>query len=54
MNHDNPMTIGFVGDEMTLKATLFVCVLIIISKALVSCITGLEKRTLTIDDPHCY
>jgi hypothetical protein len=25
MNHDNPMTIGFVGDEMTLKATLFIC-----------------------------
>ncbi len=44
MNHDNPRTIGFVEDEMTLKATLFVCVSIIISKALVSCVIGLEER----------
>jgi hypothetical protein len=44
MNHDNPMTIRFVGDEMTLKATLFVCVLIVISKTLVSCVTCLEER----------
>jgi hypothetical protein len=44
MNHDNPMTIAFVGDEMTLKATLLVCVLIVISKNLVSCIIGLKKK----------
>jgi hypothetical protein len=30
MSHDNPMTIGFIRDEMTLKATL--------------CVTSLEKR----------
>ncbi len=38
------MTIGFVGDEMTLKATLFICVLIVISKALVSCIICFKDR----------
>ncbi len=43
-NHDNPMTIGFVGDEMSLKATLLVCILIITFKALVSCVTSLEER----------
>ncbi len=44
MNHDNPMTIGFVGDEMTLKTTLFVYISIVISKALISCVIGLEER----------
>jgi len=44
MSHDNPMTIRFVGDEMTLKATLLVCVLIVISKALVSCVTSPKER----------
>jgi hypothetical protein len=44
MNHDNPMTIGFVKDEMTLKATLLVCVLIVIFKALVSCVIGPKER----------
>jgi hypothetical protein len=44
MNHDNPMTIGFVEDEMTLKAILLVCVPIVIFKALVSCVTCLEER----------
>jgi hypothetical protein len=43
MNHDNPMTIGFVEDEMTLKATLLLCVLIVISTILVSCITCPKK-----------
>ncbi len=44
MNHDNLMTIGFVEDEMALKATLLVCVLIVISKALVSCVTSPKER----------
>jgi hypothetical protein len=44
MNHDKPMMIGFVGDEITLKTTLLVCVPILIFKALVSCIIGLEER----------
>jgi hypothetical protein len=44
MNHDNPMTIRFVGDGMTLKATLLVCILIVISKALVSCVTSLKEN----------
>jgi len=44
MNHDNPMTIGFVGDEMTLKTTLFVYISIVISKALISCVIGFEER----------
>jgi hypothetical protein len=44
MNHENSMTIGFVGDEMTLKATLLVCFSTIIFKALVSCITSLEEK----------
>ncbi len=42
--HDNPMTIGFVVDEMTLKATLLVCISIVISKALVSCVIGPKRR----------
>jgi hypothetical protein len=44
MSHDNPMTIKFVGDEMTLKATLLICVSIIIYKALVSCIISPRER----------
>jgi len=44
MSHDNPMTIGFVRDEMTLKVTLLVCISIIIFKALVSCIIGLGGK----------
>jgi hypothetical protein len=44
MSHDNPMTIGFVGDEMTLKATLLVCIPIVIFKTLVSCVTSFEER----------
>jgi hypothetical protein len=44
MSHDNPMTIRFVGDEMTLKATLLVCVIIVISKALVSCVTSPKEK----------
>jgi hypothetical protein len=44
MSHDNPMTIGCVGNEMTLKATLFVSILIVIFKALVLCIKGPEKN----------
>jgi hypothetical protein len=40
MNHDKPMMIGFIGDEMTLKATLFVCIPILIFKGLVSCVTS--------------
>jgi hypothetical protein len=44
MNHDNPMMIGFVKDDMTLKTTLLLCDPIIIVNALVSCIIGLEER----------
>ncbi len=44
MNHDNPMMIRFVGDEMTLKKTLLLCDPIIIINALISCATGLEER----------
>jgi hypothetical protein len=43
MNHDNPMMIGFVRDEMTLKTTLLMCDPIVTVNALVSCITSLEK-----------
>jgi hypothetical protein len=43
MSHDNAMTITHFGDEMTLKATLFVCISIVISKALVSCIIDPEE-----------
>jgi hypothetical protein len=44
MSHDNPMMIGFVGDEMKLKTTLLLCDLIVTINVLVSCVTGLEKR----------
>ncbi len=33
MNHDNPMMIRFVGDEMTLKTTLLLCDPIVIVNA---------------------
>jgi hypothetical protein len=44
MNHDNPMMIGFVGNETRLKITLLLCDLIVTINALVPCVTGLEKR----------
>ncbi len=44
MNHDNPMMIGFVGDEMTLKTTLLLCDPIVIVNALVSCVISFEER----------
>jgi hypothetical protein len=44
MNHDNPMMIRFVGNEMTLKTTLLLHNLFIIVNTLVSCVTGHEKR----------
>lgn len=43
---DNPMIIDFVRDEMTLKTTLLVCNLMIISNALVSCVVSFEKKPL--------
>jgi hypothetical protein len=43
MRHDNPMMIGFVKNEMTLKTTLLLCDRIITVIALVSCITGPKK-----------
>ncbi len=36
MNQDNPMMIGFVRDEMTLKTTLLKCDPMVISNVLVS------------------
>jgi hypothetical protein len=44
LHHDNPMMIGFVGDEMTLKITLLFCDSIVIINALVSCIIGHEEK----------
>jgi hypothetical protein len=44
MSHENPMMIGFVENEMTLKTTLLLCDPIIIINALVSCITSPEER----------
>jgi hypothetical protein len=46
MKQDNPMTIDFVRDEMTLKTTLLVCDPMIISKALVSCVISFGKKPL--------
>jgi hypothetical protein len=43
MSHDNPMMLGFVGNEMTLKTTLLLCDPIVTVNALVSCIIGLEE-----------
>jgi hypothetical protein len=42
MSHDNPLMIGFVRDEMTLKTTLLLCDPIVIVNILVSCVTHLE------------
>ncbi len=44
MNHDNPMMIGFVRDETTLKIILLLCDPIVIFNTLVSCVTSLEER----------
>jgi hypothetical protein len=43
VSHDNPMMIGCVGDEMTLKITLLLCDPMMVSNALVSCITCPKK-----------
>jgi hypothetical protein len=43
MNHDNPMMIRFVRDEMTLKTILLLCDPIVTVNALVSCVTSFEK-----------
>jgi hypothetical protein len=43
MNHDNPMMIMFVKDEMTLNTTLLLCDPIVTTKALVSCVRRLRK-----------
>jgi hypothetical protein len=42
MSHDNPMMIGFVGDD--LKTTLLLCDPIVTINILVSCVIGPEKR----------
>jgi hypothetical protein len=42
--HDNPMLIRFVGDEMTLKIILLLCDPIVTVNILVSCVIGLKKR----------
>jgi hypothetical protein len=44
MNHDNPMMIRFVKDEMTLKITFLLCDLIVIVNVLGSCAIAFEKR----------
>jgi hypothetical protein len=44
MSHDNPMMIGFFGDEMTLKTTLLLYDPIVTINDLVSCVTSLEER----------
>jgi hypothetical protein len=44
MSQDNPMMIGFFKDEMTLNTTLLKCDPMVISNALVSCVTSLEER----------
>jgi hypothetical protein len=53
MNHDNPMMIRFVEDDMTLKITLLLCDPIVTINVLGSCVIGFEKRfrpliTLTV------
>jgi extradiol dioxygenase family protein len=45
MSHDNQMMIRFVGDEMTLKTTLFLCDPIVSVNALDSCVTRVMKKT---------
>ncbi len=44
MSHDNPMMIGFVRDEMTLKTTLLLCDPIVTVNTLVSCVKGPKER----------
>jgi len=44
MNQDNPMMIGFAEDEMTLRTILLECNLMVISNALVSCVTSPKKK----------
>ncbi len=44
MNQNNPMMIGFVGDEMTLKIILLVCNPMVIFNALVSCVVSYKER----------
>jgi hypothetical protein len=44
MNQDNPMMIGFVEDEMTLRTILVECNSMVISNALVSCVTSPKKK----------
>jgi hypothetical protein len=44
MNHNNPMLMGFVGNEMTLKAILLQCDPMVISNALVLCITNFKEK----------
>jgi hypothetical protein len=43
-NQDNPMMIGFVGDEMTLKINFLVCNPMVIHNALVSYVISFEER----------
>jgi hypothetical protein len=44
MSQNNSMMIVFVKDEMTLKTTLLICDLMVISNVLVSCVIGFEER----------
>jgi len=44
MSQDNPMMIGFFGDEMTLNTTLLECDPMLISNTLASCVIGHEER----------
>jgi len=43
-SQDNPMMIGFLGDEMTLKTTLLVWEPMVTSNGLVSWVIGSDKR----------
>jgi len=43
-NQDNPMMIGFLGDEMTLKTTLLVWELVVTFNGLISCLTNPDER----------
>jgi hypothetical protein len=44
MNHDNPMMIRFIGNEMALKTILLLCDPVVTINTLVSCVTCLEER----------
>jgi hypothetical protein len=48
------MMIGFFGEEMTLKMTLLECDPMVISNALVSCVTSPKKKIITINDLNSY